>query len=72
MVDGDSVCFLPNRLERLRPDTSWECPVGDVTGVKVNGKIWLVVETTGGSETFRVFGATAVAPRVTEALRPAV
>jgi hypothetical protein len=30
--------------------------------------MWLVVETAAGTETFRVFGATAAGPRLAEAL----
>jgi hypothetical protein len=30
--------------------------------------MWLVVETAAGAETFRVFGAAAVVPRLEEAL----
>jgi hypothetical protein len=33
--------------------------------------MWLVVETTAGAETFRVFGATDAAQRLEEALHPA-
>lgn len=67
--DGTYLRFAPNRLERrLRADTSWECRAEDVIVVRVRGKLWLVVETVGGAETFRVFGAAAVAPRLEEAL----
>lgn len=60
--------FTPNRLERRRADTYWECPAEDVTKVRVHGKVWLVVETAAGGEMFRVFGASAAAPRLEEAL----
>jgi hypothetical protein len=60
--------FAPNRLERRRADTYWECAAKEVTRVRVRGKVWLVVETPWGTETFRVFGAPAVAPRLEEAL----
>jgi hypothetical protein len=63
--------FAPNRLERWRADTYWECSPENVIGVRVRGKMWLVVETAVGAETFRVFGAAAVAPRLKEALHPA-
>ena len=63
-----SVCFAPNRFERWRADTYWETKAEDVTGVRVRGKLWLVVETAAGAETFRVFGAAAAAPRLVEAL----
>jgi hypothetical protein len=64
--------FAPNRLERWRrADTYWECSREDVVWVRVRGKMWLVVETAAAAETFRVFGAAAVAPRLTEALHPA-
>ncbi len=62
--------FAPNRLERWRADTYWECTAEDVTGVRVHGKIWLAVETTAGAEMFRVFGAAAAALRLEEALQP--
>ena len=62
--------FAPNRLERRRADTCWECAADDVIGVRVRGKIWLVVETATEAETFRVFGAAAVAPRLAVALHP--
>jgi hypothetical protein len=65
-----SLRFAPNRLERRRADTYWECTAEDVTGVRVRGKVWLVVETAAGTETFRVFGAAALAPRLEEALHP--
>jgi hypothetical protein len=64
--------FAPNRLERWRADTYWECRPEDVVMVRVRGKIWLVIETAAAAETFRVFGAAAVAPRLAEALRTPV
>lgn len=70
VVGGGSVRFVPNRLERRRPDTCWECTAEDVTAVQVRGKIWLVVEAATGVETFRVFGAAAAASRLQEALHP--
>lgn len=69
-VGHGSLRFAPNRLERRRADTYWECTAADVTGVQVRGKVWLAVETTAGTETFRVFGAAAAAPRLEEALYP--
>jgi hypothetical protein len=60
--------FAPNRLERRRADTYWECSADQVTGVRVRGKVWLVVDTAAGAERFRVFGAAAAAPRLEEAL----
>jgi hypothetical protein len=66
-----SLRFAPNRLERRRADTNWDCPADDVTGVRIRGKMWLVVETAAGAETFRVFGAAAAAPRLEEALHRA-
>lgn len=71
IVSGTSLRFAPNRLERMRADTSWECKAENVTEVRVRGKLWLVVETAGGAETFRVFGAAAVAPRLEEAVHSA-
>jgi hypothetical protein len=69
LIVGDTrVRFAPNRLESRRADTYWECAAKDVTGVRVRGKVWLVVETARGAETFRVFGAAAVAPRLEEVL----
>jgi hypothetical protein len=49
--------------------TCWETTAEDVTGVRVRGRMWLVVETAAGAETFRVFGAAAAAPRLEEALQ---
>ena len=70
MIIGDAgLRFAPNRLERRRPDTYWECPARDVTGVRVRGKLWLVVDTVGGTQTFRVFGASAMALRFEQALQ---
>lgn len=67
----DSLRFAPNRLERRRPDTYWECRAEDVTALRVRGRMWLVVETAAGAtETFRIFGAEVVAPRIEEALHP--
>jgi hypothetical protein len=71
IVGGVSLHFVPNQLERRRADTFWECRAADVIGVRVRRKVWLVVETADGAETFRVFGAAAVAPRLEKALRPA-
>jgi hypothetical protein len=39
--------------------------------LRVRGKMWLVVETAASTETFRVFGAAAVAPGLEEALHRA-
>jgi hypothetical protein len=66
------VRFTPNRLERRRPGTFWECPSGEVTGVRASGKIWLAVETASGAEMFRVFGAAAAVPKLEEALSASV
>jgi SAM-dependent methyltransferase len=60
--------FIHNRLERLRSDTCWEILAKDVSEVRVRRKLWLVVEATSGTETFRVFGAAEVAPRLKAAL----
>ena len=69
LIVGDaSLRFAPNRLEGRRGDSYWECAAKDVTGVRARGKVWLVVETACGAETFRVFGASAVAPRLEDAL----
>jgi hypothetical protein len=62
------VRFTPNRLERRRADTFWECPAEDVTGVRAHGKIWLTVDTAAGAEMFRVFGAAAAVTKLQEAL----
>jgi hypothetical protein len=67
-----TVRFTPNRLERRRPDTFWQCPAENVTGVRASRKIWLVVETVSGAEMFRVFGAAAAVPKLEEALLPYV
>ena len=70
MIAGSArVRFAPNRLERRRADTYWEATAEEVTAVRVRGKVWLVVETAAGAETFRVFGAAAAAPRIEEALQ---
>jgi hypothetical protein len=69
LIVGDATLrFAPNRLEVRRVDTYWECGAQDVTGVRVRGKVWLVVETGRRAETFRVFGASVVAPRLEAAL----
>jgi hypothetical protein len=69
LIVGDArLRFAPNRLERRQADTYWECDSKDVTGVRVRGKVWLVLETECGAQTFRVFGASAVAPRLKAAL----
>jgi hypothetical protein len=60
--------FEPNRLERWRADTSWECSPEDVVEIRVHGIMWVVVETELAAETFRVFGAAAVVLRLKEAL----
>lgn len=71
LVAGNaSLRFAPNRLERRRADTYWECTAKEVTGVRTRGKMWVVVETAAGAETFRVFGAAAAAPKLEEALGP--
>jgi hypothetical protein len=68
IVDGANLRFSPNRLERVRADTYWECPAEDVTAVRVRGKVWLAIDTAGGTEKFRIFGAAGVVPRLEEAL----
>ncbi len=68
IAGGGSVRFTPNRLERWRADTYWECTAEDVTRVRVHGKMWLAVETATGTETFRVFGAAAAASKFEEVL----
>jgi hypothetical protein len=69
LIVGDAILrFAPNRLERWRADTYWDCSAKDVTGIHVRRKVWLVVATTRGAESFRVFGASVVAPRLEEAL----
>jgi hypothetical protein len=60
--------FEPNRLERWRADTFWECLPEDVVGLGVRGSMWLVVETEFAAETFRVFGAAAAERRLKEAM----
>jgi hypothetical protein len=69
-ADSGNVRFVPNRLERRRAGTHWECTAEDVTEVRAHGRIWLAVETSGGTEIFRIFGAAAAVPRLEEALRP--
>ena len=68
IVDGGNVRFVPNRLERRSAGTHWECAADDVTEVLARGRIWLSVETSTGSEMFRIFGAAAAVPRLEEAL----
>jgi hypothetical protein len=65
-----SVRFAPNRLERRRADTCWGCKPQDITAVRTRGRIWLVLETAAGTETFRVFGARHAALKVDKALHP--
>jgi hypothetical protein len=67
-ASGAGLRFAPNRLERLRADTRWECAAADVIGVRARGKMWLVIETAATAETFRVFRAAAIAPKIEEAL----
>jgi hypothetical protein len=69
-VDGGRVQFAPNRLERVRADTGWECSAEDVIAVRVRGKMWLAIETAADVQTFRVFGAAAAAPKLEEVLHP--
>jgi hypothetical protein len=68
IAGSGKVRFAPNRLERRRPATHWECAAEDVTEVRARGRIWLAVETSAGTEMFRVFGAAAAVPRLEEAL----
>ena len=68
IVGSGNVRFAPNRLERRRAGTHWECAAEDVTEVRARGRIWLAVETAAGTEIFRVFGAAAAVPRLEEAL----
>jgi hypothetical protein len=63
--------FTPNRLERWRADTYWECSRQEVVGLRVRGRMWLVIETAATTETFRVFGAAAATPRLEAALHQA-
>jgi hypothetical protein len=70
IADSANLRFEPNRLERWRADTSWACAAEDVAAVRVRGKVWLVVETSAGEESFRVLRAAAVAPMLEEALHP--
>jgi hypothetical protein len=71
IVDGSGVRFVPNQLERRRSDAYWACTAEEVTGVHVRAKVWLVVGTADGTDTFRVFRAATVARMLTEALNPA-
>ena len=71
-ASSSAVCFAPNRLERRRAGTCWETTAEDVTGVRVRGRMWLVVETAAGAFarlTLRDIGAAAAAPRLEEALQ---
>jgi hypothetical protein len=68
IAGGGRVHFVPNRLERRRADTYWECTAEDVTRVRVRGKMWLAIETAAGAETFRIFGAATAAPKLEGAL----
>ena len=72
VVIGANLRFLPNRLERLRPDVAWECAADGVIGVRTLGRVWLMVETTEGVERFRIFGARAAALKIKEAVRSSV
>jgi len=71
MASEAGLRFEPNRLERWRADTCWECRSEEVIELRVSGKIWLVIETTAAVETFRIFGAASVARNLLAALRPA-
>lgn len=68
LTEEASLRFVPNRLERRRADTYWQCRAEEVTEVRARGKMWLVVETAAGRQSFRVFRAAAVAPRLKQAL----
>jgi hypothetical protein len=63
------LCFEPNRLERWRTDTNWQCSKEAVLELRVRGRMWLVIETATTVETFRVFRAAALAPRLQAALQ---
>ena len=63
--------FMPNRLERWRADSYWDCAPEEVVGLRVRGRVWLEVEAGGTVETFRVFGATAAEQRLKEAMQSA-
>jgi hypothetical protein len=67
---ADDAClrFVPNWLERRRGGTYWECRREDLLRVRRTGKIWLVLETAAGAETFRVFRAATVLTRLNEAV----
>jgi hypothetical protein len=55
VVGPDRLSFRPNALERLRPGSAWECPLGEVLDVVVHPRLpWIRVVTTGGEEGFRV------------------
>jgi len=71
IVGAGIVRFVPNRLERRRAGPHWECAAEDITEVRGRGRIWLALETSAGTEMFRVFGAAAALPRLEEALHPA-
>ncbi len=71
VADSGGLRFVPNRLERWRPGTCWECRAGDVTGIRVRNRWWLVIDTaTGRGERFRVFGAAEAAPKLRQAVQP--
>jgi hypothetical protein len=70
LADSAGLRFTPNRLERWSAGTSWECSADEVTEVRARGRIWLAVETPGGTEMFRVFGAAAAVARLEEAVHP--
>ncbi len=60
--------FEPNKLERRLSAPVWQCPAGHVGAVRRRGRMWLVVETKEGTETFRVFGAGEAAHELEHAL----
>jgi hypothetical protein len=70
IADSANLRFVPNRLERRRAGAHWECTAEDVTEVRARGRIWLAVETSGGTEMFRIFGTAAAVPSLREALHP--
>jgi hypothetical protein len=72
IADDAGLRFVPNPLERRRAETYWECAAEEITGIRAERRMWLVVETGAGAQAFRVRAAPAVVARLEEALPTAV
>ena len=69
VADDSELRFVPNRLERRRADTHWQCAASHLKALRVRGRLWLVVDTDAGAESFRIFGAAAAAATLEQTLQ---